>query len=204
MILSKIASLVFLLASVSTGWCAPIMFTHTVEASGSLDGTPFPSLQVTISGFGDTLNRIFDGDAYSLALDSAVVDIQGLGTFTLLLPLREFLNPAPPEVGSVGLPIVGLSRGPAIGFDLLDGPSSAEFSSWTMTTSIGPITGFGSITQWDTIGGSFTVTVPTSGGALVLNDALTFVTFNASLVPEPTTATLLLLGMLGCGWRRRR
>jgi len=26
---------------------------------------------------------------------------------------------------------------------------------------------------------------------------------NVTFVPEPTTATLLLLGMLGCGWRRR-
>ncbi len=140
MIVSKIASLILLLASASTGWCAPIVFTHSVVASGSLDGAPFLSLPIMITAFGDTSNRIFDGDAYSLALDSAVVDIHGLGTFTLLLPLREFLNPAPLEFGNVGTPIVGLSRGPAIGFDLLDGPSSPDFSSWAMTASIGPIT----------------------------------------------------------------
>ena len=201
--MTRVISIAFLLASGSTGLATPIVFTHSVVASGSLDGVMFPSVPVIVTAWGDTTNRTVDGySVISLDLDSAAVTLQGIGTFNFELPLREFFNPASIEFGKAGLPVVGLSRGPSVGLDLLDGPSSADLSNWTMTTSIGPITGFGSISQWDTIARSFTVTVPTSGGALVLNDALTLVTFKATIVPEPTTATLLLLGMLGCGWRR--
>jgi len=49
-----------------------------------------------------------------------------------------------------------------------------------------------------------TLLLDSNGANGSFNNIMTVLKFETQSVPEPTTTTLLLLGMLGCGWRRRR
>jgi hypothetical protein len=100
--------------------------------------------------------------------------------------------------------IVGYSRAGDFGADLFNGPVDSAFATWDMLTSIGPITGSGSLIQWDS------EPVVTSGGILAFNTASTSATFEASVgalaIPEPETYALMMagLGLLGFVARRKK
>lgn len=192
----RVLSVTILLAFTSLCWSTPIVFTHSVIASGSLEGVPFSDIAVTITGLGDTSNRLFNGTNITLDLTSASVSLQNIGIFDFTAPLLEnvnFTDTAPNDI-----PIVGLSRGPIIGLDLLSGPSDDAVKGWDMTTSIGPLVGQGQILQWvpPLFPHPWPDGVATTGGHLILNDATTAVTFSATIIPEPATFALLIAGVL--------
>jgi len=173
----------------------PITFIHTGSGSGTLEGTPFSLSAFTITGIGDTDNRMSVSDyAYFIDHDAASIDIAGLGTLTFLTGTRTFVN--------YDFSVVGFSRGGTGGSDLFNGPTDSAFASWDMLSSIGPISGSAYALQW-------TSGVETNLGTLVL-DSLGYVpaTFEAvvgeSVIPVPGA---ILLGALGAGlvgWFRRR
>ncbi|QSV46280.1 hypothetical protein [Geobacter benzoatilyticus] len=120
-----------------------ITITQTGTASaGAVAGNEwYPEISFTITGVGDTANRVLDGTAYSITNDHAYITFEGLGTFEFLEPTRYFVQ----NNGS----IVGFGKiGQYLNPDLYDGPVAAEFATWDMLSSIGPISGWGGLAQW--------------------------------------------------------
>jgi hypothetical protein len=189
-------SLLILLAVASHAFSAQLSFTHSASGSGSIGGVPFTNASFSIFELVDTGNRVpftVGGTfGYSIIDTSASINIAGLGLFHFTTPTRTFVN------NDIG--IVGFARGDGDLSDLFDGPGSSVFATWNMLTPIGPITAnSGELTQW-----SFSP-VTTDGGVLVFNNARPInATFQATLVPEPSSVVLLLGAMVWVGFRQRR
>ena len=171
---------------------ALITFEYDVTGSitGTLGGVGFSTTNIVLTGIGDNVNRETFGNGFFIDHDSASIEIAGVGTFDFHSGTRTFVNNASQTVG--------WSRAGFGGSDLMNGPTNAAFGAWDMFSSIGPITGSGSILQW-TRGDIFT-----SGGLLNINSTSVEITFTAIKVPGP--GTLALLGVAGglVGRRRRR
>lgn len=170
----------------------PITFLDATTASGSIGGIPFTGASIIISAAADTANiQTMPSSEKFIDNASATVAIAGLGTFTFTTPTRFFVY-GPSQ-------IVGFSRAGVTGLDLINGPVNAAFGAWDMTTSIGPSTGAGTILQWSDI------PVQTSGGALVLYDAIADITFSAQVqIPEPGSLLVLALAVPAIGLIKRR
>ncbi|MCL4219753.1 MAG: PEP-CTERM sorting domain-containing protein [Phycisphaerales bacterium] len=171
---------------------APIEFTHEGTGGGFLDGENFgltAPVHFVITAVGNTADRVNMGFGYYIDHTSASIWIEGVGTYDFLTPTRTFVN----NDGQ----LVGFSRAGLDGADLFNGPVSGVFAAWDMTTSIGPISGDGSVLQW-TFGDILV------GNGLVLNmiSGDTPVTFTAKVVPAPASLALLGLGVVAA--RRRR
>ena len=165
-----------------------ITMTHTGVGSGTIGDAPFFDRTFTITEVADTANRVSFSGGFSLDDSSASIAISGVGNFLFTSGTRTFVNN--------DIATVGFSRAGSQQQDLFNGPTDPVFSSWNMLSSIGPITGPGQILQW-----TFSP-VTTDGGILIFNDAFTTVTFQATVVPEPSCIVMLLGGAV-C-WLRRR
>jgi len=142
---------------------------------------------------GDTDDRInVPGWMYYIIHDSASIAIEDVGTFDILITTWTFNNY---DYGSVGF-------GPVWGGDLCDGPMPLEiFKTWGMLSSIGPLSGQGSMNPWNP--------VLTSGGNLYMDGGYPLpVTFTAAVastpVPEPASILLFGSGLLAWAGLRRR
>ncbi|MEM6570435.1 MAG: hypothetical protein AAF957_18635 [Planctomycetota bacterium] len=146
-----------LLALSSTALTQTITLVHEGTSSGSLGGVPFAASDFRITCIADVGNRetgvVFVG--YWIDHTSVSIDITGVGTVDITTPTRTFVNNA--------VSIVGFSRSTMGGLDLFNGPIDPAFSTWDMTTAIGPVTGSGQTLQW-TMGD-----ILTSGGVLDMN-----------------------------------
>jgi len=167
---------------------APIVFQHAGSGSGTLNGVPFFNSPFVITAFGDTSQVVYayPGNpavsVWYIDHTSAQIQIGGVGTYSFFTPTRTFVNNKvdPPEPG-----IVGFSRAGNSGLDLFNGPQDALFDTWTATTSIGPVTGNGHLGQWNNS------PVVTTGGVLEFNaNEIVPTTFIATVIPEPTAATI--------------
>lgn len=166
----------------------PIEFTHFGSGSGTIDGVGFTST-FTIIAVGNTDDRLsMFGDGYFIDHLSAVITIDGVGTYDFITPTRTFVNSS--------FQLVGFSRAGLFGADLFNGPADPFFASWDMTTSTGFISGAGSLLQWDF------EDVMTSGGVLFFDDFSTDAAFVATVVPAP--ASIGLLALTGVAATRRR
>jgi hypothetical protein len=166
-----VAGLIGLAASAVSA--SPITMIHDGSGSGTIDGVSFTSVNF--------------GSGWFIDHTSASINIAGVGTFDFITPTRTFVNN--------NIPLVGFSRAGISGSDLFNGPGNAEFASWDMTTSIGPLSGGGNLIQWGS------EDVMTSGGVLFFADGFTDAQFTA-IVPAP--ASLALIGLAGITATRRR
>jgi hypothetical protein len=162
---------------------SPIVFTYITIASGTIGSTSFTNALITISAVADTSNIVPVPSPRGLSLDNSLasITIGSLGTFTFTTGTRFIVN------HENGGGVVDFSRSSLTGTDLIEGPVNSAFSSWDMLTSIGPITGEGTILQWsESQCGGCLPPVPdvvTNGGTLVLFNASPDVTFSAVLAP---------------------
>jgi hypothetical protein len=177
-------ALVIILAVIPRVDAEPILFTHSGVGSGSLNSVPFFSRSFTINAVGDTSARAGILAGWSIDHASAAIDIDGVGTLTFTVPTRTFVNQSTPTVG--------FSRGSVSGLDLFNGPSAPSLATWDMLSSIGPLSGNGFFIQWTS------TPVNTTGGVLVFANATNApATFQATVIPEPASITLIAISLLG-------
>jgi hypothetical protein len=198
----KLVGLVVVLsgALVSNAVATPITYIDTGRGSGTIGATSFFLTPFTIRAAGDTTARQPFSGGFFIPNISADITIDGLGDFTFVTPTRFFVN----QVANGG--VVGFAR--ITGSDIFDGPSNAQFGTWDMLTSIGPINGTGQLN-------GPSLPIITSGGVLAFDISFTgfsFITFQATVgsvaapVPEPGTLILFGSGLAGlvARFRRRR
>ncbi len=166
-----------------------LTFTHEGNGSGTLDGNPFSASDFVITSVGDTANRESYSAGWFIDHSSASISIDGLGDFDILTGTRTFVNNSKQKVG--------FSRAGIDGIDLFSGPTDAQFATWDMLDSIGPISGPVRLIQWPRY-----PLIDTSGGILSFDDISGSGTGTFTAVPEP--ATLLLLGLGAFVLRRKR
>lgn len=97
--------------------------------------------------------------------------------------------------------------------DLFNGDPDPELSGWDMSTSIGPAVGTGYLLQWGNPDDpdALLPMVQTDAGVLFFENTpreLGIPTdvpriFQATVIPEPSTALLLAAGLVALGVRRR-
>lgn len=179
---------IFLLAS--TSFAAPIQFTQTGTGAGSLNGVGFAASSFTITAISDTTRRELIVSGFSIDNIAASINIVGIGLCTFTTPTRFFVNQ--------NTRTVGFSRATSQGGDLFNGPTDNAFQSWSMLSSIGPISGTGRFLQWN-------FSIMTNRGILQFNDATNVpAAFQATLIPAPGTLATFPLIALAATRRRRR
>lgn len=195
--MKRAMSLLFVLTWAAAATAAPITYTYTGTASGTIDGAPFTDAAFTITGLADTDDLAScGGTCQEIDHISTAVVIDGVGTFTITSPLRTFLNNS-----------AGLSRQNPPGGDLYS-LSGGDFVGWDLVSDWGPINATGYTIQWNS------VPVNTDGGVLVFADnGGNPATFQAVLGQEaeaiPTLGewgAFLLASLLLCAgiWHIRR
>jgi hypothetical protein len=169
----------------ATSQAAPIIYTETATISGSLNDAGFSNNVITITGFTSTAN-IFPSGCCSIATLNLSFSVSDVGSGTFTDSTRVVANRS---VGSAGFSDINLNR--AILFT-----SSPAFSTYDLSTSIGPIVGTAVLNA----GFSF----PTSAGPLIIYAASDSTFTAVTVVPLPAAAWLLgsALGLLA--WTRRK
>jgi len=172
-----------------------ITYTDQATGSGMLGTTAFTGALVTVTLTGDTTNVVSVSSTYANPVGTATVSVSGIGTGTFSNQMQAFVNQTSSPAA------VGISQVITIpfGVSVLD-TLNAAFSTYDLTTSIGPISGspfINSGTTFDTTLGSFSLTS-------VGNSTFTATTRTTSAVPVPSTMLLLGSGLIGlAGWRRK-
>jgi hypothetical protein len=165
-----------------------ITYTESATATGSIGATNFTDALVTITFAGDTSNVSGSAGLFTNPVGTATVTIGGIGTFAFTDSLLVFDNQ---PFTAVGISDSTLN-------DILDTFGNAAFSSYDLTTSLGPVTGLSGFNAGSTYG--------TSGGGLVFGNMSadsTFAATTTAAVPEPSSLVLLGAAIVGLLMVRR-
>lgn len=175
-------------ASASGADATPIEFTTAGVATLTVGGVTHESASFVIRAGADTANRapILGLPAWTLDHAWATIEVAGVGTLTCVETTRTFVEQ--------GLQIVGFSHGGEAGSDILDGPVSPLFTTWSLDRDVGPVSGpvryYGA-------------SVMTDRGELRFGPGPGTLTFSARLIPAPMG--LAVMAVASClGGRRRR
>ena len=170
---------------------SPATYTFTATGTGHLGDASFSDALLVFSAVADTTNITETLTPYGptpifLVPDAtATVSVDGVGSATFTSPTYNIVNP---QVQASGISWSNL-------LDILYVTSPA-LASYDLSSSFGPITGTPGINPYayfDTTAGIFNLSSVSS------------VTFQADVVPEPSTFTLLSAALVGTAifrWRR--
>jgi hypothetical protein len=171
-------ALVFILGT-GCAQAATITYTESVSATGSLGGNPFTNALVILTLTADTADVFAQIPGLFFGVSGTLVTLQA-GAMT-----ASFTDAVAAYVFTV-LDTAGLTSGsPMLSL------TNAAFTSYALATSLGPVTGPGTITEDEPFG--------TSAGDFILNSIGSDVTFTATVVstPEPVAILLMGSGLLG-------
>ena len=186
-------------SGVTTARATPITYTESVpNASVYLGNDLFSGVLVTFRMSTDTTSSWIDSFGYFRNTGILTVTVSGLGTATFTDPVTVFDLPSVPG-GIAGFAdsvpvIVGVPPLKIVG------DYNAAFTSYDLTTSIGPVTGIPNANfgyGFNTTAGRF------AWESLLVGDA-TFIAVTGTPMPEPTSMLLLGTGLIGMGARRWR
>lgn len=171
----------------------PITYTFTGLTTGSLSGQAFSDQPLTVVITGDTSNvslSIFGSDTPGINAGlSNALTLGSLLSTSITEPGLYVFNNQPARVAGFGT---------SSKLDLFNVGQSDELASYNLASNIGPLSFANAwfISQFNNVSLA-------NGGALTISSA-TGVTFGASLVPEPATYALWLLGLAAVGVVARR
>ena len=202
-----------------------IEYTFAGIGSGTIGTTTFSQEPFTINAFANTANTLSFETFYAdsrpgfspitlygafVLNDSSSVTIATVGTFQFTDPGQTTVNNSKVSFGQHGASYV---------------QSSSDFASWNLTSPLNTTTSMNNLQKWQVMETDSPLPtslptplqpaplqvqsrdVETDGGTIVFNDSnsSTNFTFSATIVPEPSTLTLLCLGSLGLNrfWYRR-
>jgi hypothetical protein len=187
--ITLIVCIVLSLAIASAG---TITVVDSATASGSLGSTSFDDSLITLTLTGNTSGVAnFGGGLFDLLPEAPVtINIASLDTTATFTDEVTVVVAETGEIaGFLDNTLLALNRPD----DILSTTNSV-FGTYDLTTSIGPVTGAGF---------SGTSIFGTNEGGLQIT-AVGESTFTATVVPEPTTLTLMGLGLACLAVRRRR
>lgn len=167
-----------LLLTASAAAAQTITLIHEGVGTGELAGVPFTQAPFTITctaDLADVTPLPAPLAGAQVAHQLATIEIAGVATVDFLTSTRTFVNN--------GLSLVGFSRTIVSGSDLFNGPGHVQLTTWDLTTATGPLTGSGSLVQWEFNDPQ----VSTTGGVLTMDDDPNVpATFRAYVGPPPT------------------
>ena len=182
-------------AAVAAVWIAtalpagavPITYTEQTIGSGTLDGHAFTDVSVVLTAIGNTSNITHPTPLLIRnAPVTGTVTVAGVGTDTFTVPVE-----VEQETNGAAAAILAVAGGFILGTNSL----THAFAGYALATSFGPITGG----VLDNLSHAWA----TSGGDFILSDTPDRTsTFDASAVPEPASAVLLVTGLIAVASRR--
>jgi hypothetical protein len=199
-----------MLGTAQQAQAAPIIYTLTGEASGTIGNTSFTNADIVLTATADTNNTEILTDpeipfeAFATPFNTFTINIEGVGTATVLVPSEILSVPQPlPDLGDVPVVVFGRTDSPPdlTGLTGIGFIGSVDFTGYNTMTAFGPLTAMGGI-GFPTCGvPGHDPCIQTSLGFLSFTENPEFpittqTTFTATLqtqaVPEP--ATLFLVG----------
>ena len=173
-------------ATLSQASAAIIDYYISGDGTGALNGVDWSGdFLITIAGDNSTVS----GNEINPVV-SVTITIPGDGTATLSIPTRLGVNYGD---SAVFLGRVGAPRAPDL-FDFY--LSASDAAAFTFQADYGPVIGTGvfALNQFQN--------VTTSEGPLTISSSgdVLFYTTGASLIPEPSTWAMMLLGFAGLGF----
>ena len=170
---------------------APILYTETTTASGTLGGTSFKDRPLTVAYLGDTNNIISPGPfvqqepggVAGFYLSGIAAGVFNGGTAAaLLFPSQSAFGIGGTSTNPNLVPPGTNGPGGSTAQGLILGLNNPAFASYNLATSLGPITGPGVLQSDPAAGGNGTpATFSTTSGDLTLTKVGT-VTFTATQV----------------------
>ncbi len=165
-----------------------VTYTETVVGSGTLGSSSFSNVLVTFTQTADT-NNVISGFFTSVADLTSTVNVAGIGTASFTGTTFTAVQPG------IGL---GLGLGTAgVGGPIILATINPALFSYGLRSSIGPVTGTANVNA----AMSFLTTL----GTLRFTSTAATATFQANVVPEPSSLALCgVSGLLGLGYLKAR
>jgi hypothetical protein len=159
---------------------APITYTLSGIATGSIGANNFTNAAFTFTGYGDDSDVSLAGPGvFANELMSASIDVSGIGTGDAVDPFNIFVNQSIPGAG-----FTDVFTGDVIDF------SAAEFASYDLASPLGPVD----------VDETFLAPFDTTAGTVDLSSTTNLEFTATTAIPEPSSGPLLGMALMAFVW----